>query len=168
MFGQIRPIVIDETNTIMAGVGCYETLLKLEHKDGIFYKIEGLTENQKKKLMIADNKIFGLGIENLDTFNQFLDELKNDLDIPGYDEEILKSMVADADVVSKKIGEYGSLNQDDLAGISAGREKKEAMLLAAQQQPTDDGAESDSLETASGPSIVCPHCKQTIWLSSDA
>ena len=26
MFGQIRPLVVDETNTILAGVGCFETL----------------------------------------------------------------------------------------------------------------------------------------------
>ena len=48
-------------------------------------------ENQKKKLMIADNKIFSLGIENLETLNSFLEDLQGDLDIPGFDEEILKT-----------------------------------------------------------------------------
>lgn len=47
--------------------------------------------------MIADNKIFSLGIENLDTLNAFLEELQDDLDIPGYDSEILQQMIADAE-----------------------------------------------------------------------
>ena len=29
MFGQIRPLVVDETNTILAGVGCFETLCRM-------------------------------------------------------------------------------------------------------------------------------------------
>lgn len=103
MFGQIRPIVIDENNTILAGNGLYETLLRMNREEALVYKYEDLTEAQKKKLMIADNKIFSLGIENLDTLNEFLEELSGDLDIPGFDEEILKQMVADADEITEKI-----------------------------------------------------------------
>ena len=72
MFGQIRPIVVDENNVIMAGNGLYDTLLQMGKETADVYKYEDLTENQKKKLMIADNKIFSLGIENLDTLNSFL------------------------------------------------------------------------------------------------
>ena len=94
MFGQIRPIVIDENNVILAGNGLYDTLIRLEHEEAEVYQYFDLTENQKKKLMIADNKIFSLGIENLDTLNSFLEDLHDDLDIPGYDSEILKQMVS--------------------------------------------------------------------------
>ena len=93
MFGQIRPIVVDENNVILAGNGLYETLLRMNKEDALVYKYEDLTEAQKKKLMIADNKIFSLGIENLDTLNEFLEELDGDLDIPGFDEEILAEMI---------------------------------------------------------------------------
>ena len=88
MFGQIRPIVVDENNIILAGNGLYETLLRMNREEALVYKYEDLTEAQKKKLMIADNKIFSLGIENLDTLNEFLEELEGDLDIPGFDEDI--------------------------------------------------------------------------------
>ena len=167
MFGQIRPIVIDEYNTIMAGVGCYETLLKLGRTEGDFYKIEGLSENQKKKLMIADNKIFGLGIEDLDTFNTFLDELQQDLDIPGYDEEILRSMVAAADDLSDTIREYGNLDAEDLAGIASGREKKESMMETAQTSTLKSESPATPQvgeNTEVQKSIICPGCGETIWL----
>ena len=95
MFGQIRPIVIDENNVILAGNGLYDTLIRLEYEEAEVCQYFDLTENQKKKLMIADNKIFSLGIENLDTLNSFLEDLHDDLDIPGYDSEILKQMVSE-------------------------------------------------------------------------
>ena len=67
MFGQIRPIVIDENRVILAGNGLYATLLRMGETEADVYQYFNLTENQKKKLMIADNKIFALGIENLNT-----------------------------------------------------------------------------------------------------
>lgn len=119
MFGQIRPIVVDETNTILAGVGCFETLVRMEAEEAAVYRIENLTENQKKKLMIADNKLFGLGIDDIDTFNAFLEELQTDLDIPGYDEDILQSMVAEAEDVSDKISTYGTIDDAEIEEIRA-------------------------------------------------
>ena len=88
MFGQIRPIVVDENNVILAGNGLYDTLLKMGKEKADVYKVDNLTENQKKKLMVADNKIFSLGIDNLETLNSFIEELQDDLDIPGFDEDI--------------------------------------------------------------------------------
>jgi len=169
MFGQIRPIVIDETNTILAGVGCYETLLRLERTEGEFFKIEGLTENQKMKLMIAYNKVFGLGIDDLDSFNAILEELRQDLDIPGYDESILKSMVAEAEEVTQKINEYGTITPNDIAGMESGRQKKEDMMFAPPPAPKEDAAESPTEPTADEPpdirrSVTCPGCGATVWL----
>ena len=163
MFGQIRPIVIDENSIIMAGVGCYDTLTMLGHTEGEFYRVTGLSENQKKKLMIADNKIYGLGIDDLDTFNAFLDELKHDLDVPGYDESILRSMVAEADEVSKRIGEYGTVGEDDLAGISEGSQRKET-LMANPVNNNDTDTEPPVPEAEINRQIICPHCNGEIWL----
>ena len=49
--------------------------------------------------------------ENLDTFNSFLEQLQGDLDIPGFDEDILKQMVSDAEDVTEKLSEYGKYYQ---------------------------------------------------------
>ena len=71
MFGQIRPIIIDETNTILAGNGLYDTLIRLGWEDAEVYLYDDLSENQKKKLMIADNKIFNLGVNDYDALDAF-------------------------------------------------------------------------------------------------
>ena len=40
MFGQIRPIVVEEKNTILAGKGLYETLLRMGEEQALVYKYE--------------------------------------------------------------------------------------------------------------------------------
>ena len=177
MFGQIRPIVIDENNIILAGNGLYETLLRMNREEAFVYKYEDLTEAQKKKLMIADNKIFSLGIENLDTLNEFLEELEGDLDIPGFDEDILRQMVADADEITEKISEYGKLDEEEVRKIKEANEKRE------QAEATDNGADQETdlplqaperqsggdagagqEPAGTGRFVLCPKCGERIWL----
>lgn len=171
MFGQIRPIVVDENNTILAGNGLYETLIRMGKKEALVYKYEELTEAQKKKLMIADNKIFSLGIENLDTLNEFLEELNGDLDIPGFDEEILKQMVADADEVTEKISEYGTLDDEEIRQIKVANAKREQKESAGAETARDildvankNTEQKEPDQELSRQSIVCPKCGEQIWL----
>ena len=177
MFGQIRPIVVDEKNTILAGNGLYETLLRMGEEQALVYKYEDLTESQKKKLMIADNKIFSLGIENLDTLNEFLEELNGDLDIPGFDEEILKQMVADADEVTEKISEYGTLDEEEIQQIKEANEKREKKeqesaseegKAIVQTDLPQQGGQSATMESPESAEtrrfVICPKCGEQIWL----
>ena len=186
MFGQIRPLVVDETNTILAGVGCYETLCRMGATEAAVYRVENLTENQKKKLMIADNKIYGLGVDNLETFNSFLEELSSDLDIPGFDESILQSMVAEAEEVTDKIMEYGTVDDSEIEAMKAAKARKEALMEKAEQaQPSpapaqpaaapqpvpmeynspagdEDAEDHDPAEIRKF--VICPNCGEKIWL----
>lgn len=185
MFGQIRPLVVDENNTILAGVGCFETLCRMGAAEASVYRVTNLTENQKKKLMIADNKIYGLGIDNLEAFDSFLKELSSDLDIPGYDESILRSMVAEAEEVSGKIMEYGTIDESEIESLKAARARKDTMMdQAAQKQvapaPVQPTTETQPAQPAYSPLatadeedpepaeirkfVICSHCGEKIWL----
>ena len=176
MFGQIRPIVIDENNVILAGNGLYQALVRMGASEAKVYQYDDLTENQKKKLMIADNKIFALGIENLETLNEFLEELQGDLDIPGFDEEILKQMVADADEVTARISGYGTLDDEEIMQIRTASERREQKEAGVIMQPPMDGPlhipsqEGATQETAPEANaemrrfVICPECGKQIWL----
>lgn len=179
MFGQIRPIVIDENRIILAGNGLYATLLRMGETEADVYQYFDLTENQKKKLMIADNKIFALGIENLNTLNDFLEELHDDLDIPGYDSEILKQMVSEAEDITEKISEYGTLDDEEIKEIKA---RNERQAMESPQPVFDSNSNANQpvtpVETASEPIheeqdeqtadirkfVICPKCGEKIWL----
>ncbi len=178
MFGQIRPIVIDEKKVILAGNGLYDALVAMGEETAEVYQYSNLTENQKKKLMIADNKIFNLGIENLDTLNSFLEELQGDLDIPGFDEEILKQMVCEAEEVTDKISEYGTLDDEEIQNIKKNGERKEQKINDIQSNINDFDSnhaeteknnitESHVIEnnaTEIQKFMVCPKCGEKIWL----
>lgn len=170
MFGQIRPIVVDDERTILAGNGLYETLLRMGWDEADVLQMKGLTENQKKKLMLADNKIFGLGVDDLDSFDAFLIDLKDDLDIPGFDEDLLKSMVSQAGEVTEKLQEYGTLDESEIEEIKAARERKDLYMSA---EPEEDGEEQeDAAEDTPAVEerepvrqyVVCPHCGEKVWL----
>lgn len=175
MFGQIRPIVVDENNEILAGNGLYLTLMRLGIEEARVYKYDDLTSAQKKKLMIADNKIFNLGIENMDTLNEFLSELQGDLDIPGYDEDILRQMFADADELTEQISNYGTLDQSEIDTIREQTRREEerenaspqpvAQPAPAQNTEAQETAPADDPERAeTGRFVICPKCGERIWL----
>lgn len=179
-FGQTKPFVVDENNVILIGNGLYDAMISLGYETGAVDKRTDLSENNKKKLMIADNKIFGLGIDNLDTLNEFLEELAGDLDIPGFDEEILKQMVSDAEEVTEKIAEYGTLDDAEIANIKANAARQEQKItsmesknsgfdsnLADNPQKLADGITGEGMAeetTEIRKFVICPNCGEKIWL----
>lgn len=182
-FGQTRALVVDENNVILIGNGLYEAMVSLGYQEASVYVKTELSENDKKKLMIADNKTYALGIDNLDTLNEFLEELQGDLDIPGYDEEILQQMVADADEVTEKISEYGTLDESEIQKIKEANGKREQKAAAAEISDNNSENSSENPNTSDNQSserqnttetepeitetrkfVICPNCGEKIWL----
>ena len=182
-FGQTRALVVDENNVILIGNGLYEAMVSLGYQEASVYVKTELSENDKKKLMIADNKTYALGIDNLDTLNEFLEELQGDLDIPGYDEEILQQMVADADEVTEKISEYGTLDESEIQKIKEANEKREQKAAAVEISDNNSENSSENPNTSDNQSserqnttetepeitetrkfVICPNCGEKIWL----
>lgn len=170
MFGQIRPIVVDDERTILAGNGLYETLLRMGWTEADVLQMQGLSDSQKKKLMLADNKIYGLGVDDLDSFDAILNELQDDLDIPGFDEELLKSMVSQASEVTEKLQEYGTLDDEEIGEIRVARERKEQYMSAESEEPAnepEDAAVATPAVEEREPVrqyVICPHCGEKVWL----
>lgn len=54
--GYIAPIIVDENNIILAGHTRYKALKKLGYKEVTVRKVTGLTEEQKRKYRLLDNK----------------------------------------------------------------------------------------------------------------
>jgi ParB-like chromosome segregation protein Spo0J len=173
MFDQIRPIVVDENNVVLCGNGMVMALRKMKKTTVYAYKRTDLSEKEKKKLMIADNKIFSLGIDNIETLDAFLEDLKDDLDIPGFDEDVLQSMVADAEQITEKLSQYGTLDDTEIAQIKENAAKKDvpppmprAETHYASPAADDADDKDDDAETSDNarPYVICPKCGEHIWL----
>jgi len=73
--GYISPIVVDENNIILAGHGRFNALTKLGYKEVEVIVKRGLSEKQKEKYMLLDNKLTergGWDIEMLSDFDSGL------------------------------------------------------------------------------------------------
>jgi len=70
MFGQVKPLVAAEDGEIIAGNGLYEALLRMGWETCDCYVMAGLTDVQKKKLMMADNKVYELGFTDVDVIEE--------------------------------------------------------------------------------------------------
>ena len=167
MFGQIRPIVCDENGVILAGNGLYDTLLSMGRTEAECYVIEGLTENEKKKLMLADNRIFDLGVDDMKAFDEFIAELGDDLDVPGFDDELLRSLVADEAEVDEMMSSYGLISEEKKAEMADAAEtyQKEAEARAAQPaSPIGGSAGAGEEAQPVGKYVVCQKCGEKVWL----
>lgn len=167
--GQLKLIVIDEDNVIWIGNGLYDAMIRCGYTEAYCLVKEGMTEAEKKKMMMADNKVFDLGVDDINTFDAFLAELKDDLDIPGYDEEILRSMVSDVEEVTATMQEYGTLDTAEVQEIRAAQEKKAQAMAAPAPQPaapppTTAPAPQQPAAEPERAFLVCPHCGEKIWL----
>ncbi len=167
MFGQIRPIVCDENGVILAGNGLYETLLSMGRENADCYVVQGLSENEKKKLMMADNRIFDLGVDDLKVFDELIAELGDDLDVPGYDDELLRSLVADSEDVDKIMSSYGLITEEkksEMTGAAETYQKEEEMRTAQSADISDANTDHAEDTQPVGKYVVCPKCGEKIWL----
>lgn len=142
MFGQIRPLVIDENNVVLAGNGLLAALRMMGAKTVACHVVTGLTDKQKKKLMLADNKIFQLGEDDTYAFEEALRELSGDIDIPGYSADILKSLASDLKSI------------DNLRNETA---------QSAEKKPR-----TPRKSKAANEQITCPHCGRTFTLEQSS
>ena len=111
-FEQTRPFVIDENNVVLVGNGMLEAMIQKGEEMGACIVKTGLSEADKKKLMLSDNRIFDLGVNDIAAFDAIIAELDGDFDIPGYDDSFLDSLTADAEEISAVLSEYGTVDED--------------------------------------------------------
>ena len=95
-FGFTNPILIDPAGEIIAGHGRLEAAKRMELTGVPTITLEGLTENQKRAYVIADNKLAlnaGWNEKMLMREMFALDDAKYDLSLMGFDSDELKDLL---------------------------------------------------------------------------
>lgn len=168
MFGQIKPVIADEKGEIIAGNGLFMALSQMGRETCDCYILTGLSEKQKKKLMLADNRVYELGITDMDAFDEIIRELGGDIDVPGWDEDLLAMMNAASQDVDEIVNGYGNYEESDVSKLT---EQKSSLAAPAvsptQMSVTPDIAPAPTPEGSQGQVqkvIVCPKCGEQICL----
>lgn len=159
MFGQIKPVVIDETGEIIAGNGLYEALLVMGADSCDCYVVTGLSSKQKKKLMLADNRVYELGITDTDVFDELIRELDGDVDVPGWDADLLEMLNASVDDANDMIESYGVYEPKEVEVVT--RRERSAVAEPPHHEQADTGAASAA---PVGAFVICPKCGERICL----
>lgn len=163
-FGQTRAIVIDEDYNILIGNGLYQAMKLGGYETANAYMMEGLTDKDKKKLMLSDNKIFSLGLDNNEEIQKLIDEISigGDYNIPGFDEDILKEMTRSLDEVKEDMFSYGEIPTKQVEEI---KEKYESSNNT--QTPASSPIQSTPIRQEherEGRRIICPSCGEVIYI----
>lgn len=145
MFGQIRPVVIDEAGVILAGNGTVAAMRKRGDEEAAVWVMAGLSEDQKIKLMLADNKLFHLGLDDHNVIMAMVREL-DDLQIPGFDEEVLRALTAEVSQVREdKLAEFGALPDEEIE-------------RAIERQIPVGSTEPPATPAMTKHEVICPSC----------
>ena len=143
MFGQTRPMVVDENFTVLVGNGLMTALEQMGAETADCYVIPNLTVSEKKKLMLADNQIQRLGIDDSEAFDQIIAELGADIDVPGYDSELLKMLNSEAEDIDEMFSGYGIVGdeqKEQFAKASSQYEREEAEFTSNSEQIVPNAA----------------------------
>ena len=164
-FGIIRPIVADEDGVILCGNGLYEALKQMGKEEVDVLVKKGLTEKQKKKLLLADNKIFSLGVDNFDAIDNLLQSLEGDFDIPGYNADDLESLYGQSSLEDVKEVPY-EIPKIEPRNVIVSQDNKEYRQEEnkAQNGNFDFNDNSEDYYVEQKRYIVCPHCGKRVEL----
>lgn len=170
MFGQTRPFVVTEDGEILVGNGMYDAMLAMGAEEGDVYVIAGLSKAERRKLMLADNKVYELGITNVAALDDILTDLGKDFDVPGYDADLLETLSASTFEADDLVGGYGT---DEIEFAP----KRQETPVTYADDPTPQYAPpirvngeflppeaKAEAEAPAGRYIICPHCGEKIWL----
>ena len=158
MFGQTRPIVIDEEGMVLAGNGLVEAAKKLEWREVQAIRMAGLSDTDKSKLILSDNRIFQMGVDDYDAIKSILGNL-GDYDVPGFDESLLKSLIGNVDQLTESYAtQYGKLSAEEIAAAQGRTIPQGSTQPAAPNGAGGNGAAHGA--NGAAPRIVtCPHCR---------
>lgn len=153
-YGQYYPIICDENYNILCGHGKKKAL---EYRGESFAEvriISGLSEKQKKKLLIEDNKIQSLSYTNYDKVEEIIRDI-GDTDIIGFPAEFLNTIINEISV--------------DNMGVDFSQPPKVEDIFDTKTQSTEtkEKLEKQNNEVQSFESgmqqahtITCPHCSK--------
>ncbi len=171
-YGQYYPIIVDEGNMILAGHGKRKALELLGEKMADCIVMHGLSDKQKKKLLLSDNKIQQFSFLDHEIEEDLIREI-DDTDIIGYNEEYIHDLIAPITVdnigmePAKPLQEYSTeaRQMNTKPEVPQTQDGSPAPAPAPQETPTDDlgnptkaDDENPMASFTAKHTMRCPHC----------
>lgn len=156
-YGQYYPIVVDEDMKILCGHGKVLALQHLGKTHGEACVMHGLSDKQKLKLVIEDNKIQSMSYTDFTKIEEIIKEI-GDLDIIGFGTDYLDAIINDS--VKDNLG----VDFAQPAVPPRSNEEQERNIPTEKQEEQQE--ERDAIESGmqQARTMICPHCGKEITL----
>lgn len=148
-YGQYRPIVVDEKHVILIGHGLKLALEQLGETEADVLVIKGLTDTQKKKLLIEDNKIQSLSYMDFDAVESIIKEI-GETDIIGFPTEYVDALINE--VIPDNMGANLEVEHKPVSK-SPEQTTSQEEIQANEDERSDIEAGMQQAKT-----VICPHC----------
>ncbi len=147
-YGQYYPIICDEDYQILCGHGKRLALEKKGEKTAKVTIIRGLTDKQKMKLLIEDNKIQSMSYVNFTEVEKIIKQI-GELDIIGFSPEYLDTII-------------NEISPDNM-GVDFSKPPQRGDSFTPEQEATVD-AQFENIEAGMQGvrTMTCPHCGELI------
>lgn len=153
-YGQYYPIIVDENLHILCGHGKKLALEHLGRTECEVKILHGLTEKQKLKIVIEDNKIQSLSYVDFTKIESIIREV-GELDIIGFGTDYLDAIINET--VKDNMG------VDFSQPIEVKSNEKQVADIPQQKQEEQD-EERNEIESGmqQARTMICPHCGKEI------
>lgn len=153
-YGQYYPIIVDEDMRILCGHGKKLALEHLGRAEGEVRIMRGLTDKQKLKIVLEDNKIQSMSYTDFTKIEDIIREI-GEVDIIGFGIEYLDAIINE--------------NVKDNMGVDFSQpverkpnEKQVADIPQEKREAQEDEFEAVESGMQQARTMVCPHCGKEI------
>lgn len=155
-YGQYYPILVDENMRILCGHGKKLALERLGCTEGEVKILKGLTEKQKLKIILEDNKIQSMSYFNFNKIEEIIKEI-GDTDIIGFSTDYLDTII--------KENVKDNMGVDFSKPIEHKSNENQIKDIPQERQDEQDEERSDFEEGMQmARTMICPHCGKEIVL----
>ncbi|MBR4886848.1 MAG: ParB N-terminal domain-containing protein [Muribaculaceae bacterium] len=155
-YGQYYPIIVDEDMRILCGHGKKLALEHLGRKEGEVKILRGLTDKQKLKIVIEDNKIQSMSYVDFTKIEDIIREV-GEVDIIGFGVDYLDAIINE--------------NVKDNMGVDftqpverKSNEKQVADIPQEVREEQDEEREDIESGMQTARTMLCPHCGKEIYI----
>ena len=156
-YGQYYPIIDDENMQMLCGHGKKLALEMNGQTEGEVVIMKGLSEKQKMKLIIEDNKIQSMSYVNFGAVEKIIKEI-GDTEIIGFSTDYLEA------IINENVADNSGIDFSQPAPQPKPKEKQMESIPEETQDEQDEEFDDIDSGMQKARTIICPHCGKEIVL----
>lgn len=161
-YGQYYPIIVDENMNILCGHGKKKALEFMGETKADVTIMTGLTQKDKMKLLLEDNKIQSLSFAEYGKIDKIIKSI-GEPDIIGFNADYINAIINEGKQEVKEIIDNAGAKLTEAPAMMPDSQRVEQIKPEVAERE-DDEYESVTAGMEQARTIICPHCGKEIVL----